>query len=335
MAMESEQRAFEELEKESVRVPDSDNKDAKAVHPRIRGALAEHLERVVKTFLSGSYSRKVQVVALNDVDVIVVLDDPDGEFARSAGAALEAIRGAAKGSELVRRTKLGVRAVKLFLHDHEFTVDLVAAREPENGEEGLLLARHLPDEGYDDWQLLNPEGQRRASVGKNEECGGVYVPGVRLVKYWNGGEGKPLRSYHAEAILWHALDGKVGYPEAMVRFFDEAYARLAPGARTPDPGAPWADPVDHRLEASDRATARVRVEKARRIAHEAFEEDDLEKALGLWAKVFGSSFPAPGNSEEEIGSALGSGTAGIAGTGVQVGGGRRMIRPRSHGGRYR
>jgi hypothetical protein len=127
-----------------VRVPDSENREAKKVHPEIRGVVEEELEQVIRTFLSGSYSRKVQVVKLNDVDVIVVLDDPDGTFANSAKDALEAIREAAKGSDLVRHTKLGVRAVKLFLHGYEFTVDLVAAREPDSGEEGLLLARHLP-----------------------------------------------------------------------------------------------------------------------------------------------------------------------------------------------
>jgi len=327
--IESQQQAFEKFEKGSVRVPDSENREAKKVHPEIRGTLEEHLEEVIKTFLSGSYSRKVQVVRLNDVDVIVVLADPDGTFAASAGAALQWIREAAKGSDLVRRTKLGVRAVKLFLHGHEFTVDLVASREPGDRGEGLLLARHLPDEGYDDWQLLNPDGQRQAAKDKNGETDGTYVPGVRIVKFWNEGEGKPLRSYHGESILWHALDGPVEYPEAVVRFFDEAYARLAPSVRTPDPGAPDADPVDHRLEPEERAAARSRVEKARRIAHRAFESKDLGEALDLWAEVFGSAFPAPSTSSERIGDALGSGAAGIQGASVRSGRGRKVVPARS------
>jgi hypothetical protein len=98
---------------------------AKAVHPEIRGTLEQELEQVIKTFLSGSYKRRVQVVRLKDVDVIVVLNDPDGTFASSAGATLEIIREEAKCSALVRRTRLSVRVVKLFLHDYDFTVDLV------------------------------------------------------------------------------------------------------------------------------------------------------------------------------------------------------------------
>ena len=328
MTIESQQQAFEEFERDTVRVPDSDNKEAKKVHPKVRETV-EAFETVVDTFLSGSYSRKVQVLKLNDVDVIVTLDDADGSYAGSAGAALEDIRAAAKESDLVRRTKLGVRAVKLFLHDHEFTVDMVAAMEPADGAEGLLLARHLPDEGHDDWQLLNPLGQREAAADKNGDCDGAYVPGVRLAKYWNQGEGKPLRSYHAEAILWHALDGPVEYPELVVRFFDEAYERLAPSATTPDPGAPASDPVDKRLETAERAAAREKVEKARKIAHEAFETEDLGEALERWADLFGPSFPSEGTSSGKVAGALASGAVGADRTGVRPGRGREVIRPRS------
>lgn len=329
MTIESQQQAFEKFERNHVRVPDSDNDRAKETHPEIRGYMQEQLESFIKSFLSGSYSRKVQVVRLNDIDVIVVLADPVGRYASSAGAALEDIRAAAGKCFLVRSTELGVRAVKLELHGHRFTVDLVAAREPDSGEDGLLLARHLPEEGHDDWQLLNPEGQRKAATEKNEDSGGIYVPGVRVVKFWNEGQGKPLRSYHAEAILWHALDGPVEYPELAVRFFDEAYMRLAPSARTSDPGALGAEPVDERLVDSERSAARDKVEKARRIAHDAFEKESLEEALELWANVFGASFPASSTSSDAVGSALGAGTAGIDGTGVRRGRGDKQIHVRS------
>lgn len=328
MTIENVQQAFEKFEVETVRVPDQENKAAKEVHPQIRDTVERELEHHVDTFLSGSYSRRVQEGHLRDVDIIVVLEDPDGKYANSADAALEEIRDAASESELVRRTRKRVRAVKLFLHGHEFTVDLVAALRPASGK-GLLLARHRPDEGLDDWQLLNPEGQKTAATDKNKLCGDMYIPAVRIVKFWNRGEGKPLRSYHAEAILWHALTGPVDYAEAMVKFFDAAYDALAPNARTSDPGAPDADPVDELLESDERAAARVKVEKSREAAHAAFEAEDLAEALEGWVKVFGSSFPAPSATSEQISSALGSGGVGVVGAGIQVGGSRQVIKPRS------
>jgi hypothetical protein len=177
--IQSVQQAFEQFEPDVVRVPKEENDAAKEVHPQIRDTIAQNLPEHLETFLSGSYSRRVQVVKLKDVDIIVVLDDPDGQFTDSADAALEALRKAAATSELVKRTLKRRRSVRLTLHDHEFTIDLVAALEPPDGEDGLLLARHIPEEGLDDWTFGHPRGQRQAAIDKNEECGGIYIPSVR------------------------------------------------------------------------------------------------------------------------------------------------------------
>jgi hypothetical protein len=329
--IKSVQQAFEQFEPDVVRVPKEENDAAKEVHPQIRDTIAQNLPEHLETFLSGSYSRRVQVVKLKDIDIIVVLDDPDGEFTDSADAALEAIRKAAATSEFVRRTRKRVRSVRLTLHDHEFTIDLVAALEPPNGEDGLLLARHLPEEGLDDWTLGHPRGQRQAAIDKNEECGGIYIPSVRLVKYWLGtvwGDGhKPFRSYHAEAVLHGALSEKVDYAEAMVMFFDAAYKALAPGILTPDPGAPDTY-VDERLEDEERREARRAVARAREAADVAFEKEDVGDALDAWVEVFGSAFPAPSTASGKVAASLAARTAGVVGAGVRVGRGRPVIEAR-------
>ncbi len=82
---QSVHEAFERFENEVVRVPKAENDEAKRVHPKIRGTLERELPEHLETFLSGSYGRRVQAVRLKDIDIIVVLDDPDGRFAASAG----------------------------------------------------------------------------------------------------------------------------------------------------------------------------------------------------------------------------------------------------------
>jgi predicted nucleotidyltransferase len=334
--IESVQEGFEQFEHDVVRVPKTENDAAKEVHPQIRETLAEELAEHLETFLSGSYSRRVQVVKLKDIDVIVVLDDPQGEFAASAEAALKAIRKAAAVSELVRSARTRVRSVRLTLHGYEFTVDLVAALEPPDGRDGLLLARHLPEEGLDDWTLGHPRGQRQAAIDKNEQCGGIYIPSVRLAKYWLctvWGEGhKPFRSYHAESVLHGALGDKVEYAEAMVAFFDAAYEALAPGVLTPDPGAPDTY-VDERLEDDERRQAREAVARAREAAHTAFDKQDVGEALDAWAEVFGAAFPAPSTSPDQVAASLAAGTAGVVGAGIRVGKGRPVIQSRPWRGR--
>jgi len=331
--IESVQEAFEQFERDTVRAPKQENDAAKQVHPQIRETLAQELAEHLETFLSGSYSRRVQIVKLKDIDIIVVLTDPEGKFAASAAAALEAIRKAAVTCELVKSARKRVRSVRLTLHGFEFTVDLVAALKPPDGdgEDGLLLARRIPEEGLDDWTLGHPRGQRQAAVDKNQACGGIYIPSVRLAKYWLTtvwGDGhKPFRSYHAESVLHGALREEVDYAEAMVVFFDAAYDALAPAARTPDPGAPDTY-VDERLEDDERREAREAVARARKAAHAAYEQPGVGDALDAWVEVFGAAFPAPGTSPERVAASLAAGTAGVVGAGIRVGKGRPVIQSR-------
>ena len=114
-----------------------------------------------------------------------------------------------------------------------------------------------------------------------------------------------------------------------MKLFDATYDALASSARTADPGAPGADPVDERLKAEERAAARAKVKKVREAAYAAFETDDLGEALDGWVEVFGPSFPAPSTAPEQIAAALVSGSAGAEGTGIRPKRGRQIIQPRS------
>lgn len=231
----------------------------------------------------------------------------------------------------MRTAQKRVRSVRLTLHDHEFTIDLVAALQPQDGRGGLLVARHIPAEGLDDWTWGNPRGQLQAAIDKNEQTQRIYIPSVRLVKYWLGtvwgDRNRPFRSYHAESVLHAALHEKVGYDEAMVRFFDAAYDALAPGVLTPDPGTPHTS-VDERLDPEERREAREAVARARKAAQEAYGRHDLGEALDAWVEVFGSAFPAPSTSPERIASSMAARTAGVVGAGIRANKGRPVIEAR-------
>jgi hypothetical protein len=315
----SVQDAFIQYEKNVARVPDDQNSDGKDVHPQVRAAVEAELP-VAKSFLSGSYGRRTQACRLKDVDVIVVLDDEDGTYAGSASDTLEAVRKAVLTCKLVERTRVSVRAVKAYLHNYEFHVDIVPALPPLIGD-GLRLTRNLPGEAIDDWSLEYPAEQLTAATDKNAATGGIYIPTTRIIKAWNQRypTAKPLRSYHAEAMLYHALTKQLPYAEAVVAFFDHAYDALAPGQLTPTPGAPGDRFVDDRLADDKRAEARCKIDKARSAANAAAAIEDPDEAMEAWLKLFGPGFPAPSTTVDATERALKRRTIGRSGAGLAAG----------------
>jgi hypothetical protein len=311
--------AFKSFERNTARVPDGENTDGKTVHPEIRKAVTDAFANT-EHFLSGSYGRRTQAMKLKDVDIIVVLQDPDGRFKASASATLEAVREVVSDHELVRTTRISVRAVKAFLHDYEFHVDIVPALASPLGS-GLQLTRNIPEDGLDDWTLEDPRGQLGAAQEKNKATDGIYVPATRIIKAWNQRyeTAKPLRSYHAEAILWHAVSKKSSFEDAVLAFFDKAYDVLAPGARMLVPGSQTRY-VDERLADDDRAKAREKVDAAREKAHDAADKDDPGEGMDAWVKVFGTAFPAPSTDTDALAAGLREGTAKAVGAGFAVGG---------------
>jgi hypothetical protein len=311
--------AFEWYEKNVARVDEQDNKDAKAVHPDIRRAVCDAMP-VVGHFLSGSYGRRVQAVKLKDIDIIIILDDADGSYRTSAKDTLLAVQDSLRKCDLVRQARPpSVRSVKAFLHDYEFHVDIVPAIRPAVGD-GLYLTRNLPDQGFNDWTLEYPAEQRDACQDKNDATDGLYLPATRVIRAWNQRypTAKPLRSYHAEALLYHGIGHAKTLQDATLAFFNYAYDALAPGKLTATPGAPSGRWVDDRLSDDDRATAREKIEKAREKAQGAAETEDPGEAMEAWAKVFGDKFPTPSTHPDAVEVALRSGTAYAVGASVRA-----------------
>jgi hypothetical protein len=319
MAIETVQEAFLDFEREKVRVPAWQNEQAQKVHPQITRALQAVLgDLFARSYLAGSYRRKVQTVRLNDVDIVVVLNDPQNLFVRSALTALEAIREAAAMSPLVAACKTSVRAVKLDIQGVEFRVDLVAALEDAAGE--VLLARHLPEEGLDDWTQARPAGQTEAARMKNEETDGVFVPAVRIVKFWNqrlaDGEKNLLPSYLVESMLFHALSDPCDFDTACGLFFRRAAEHLASSA--PNVSCPG-DPtnfVDEKLESDRRMRGLAAVQDALVHVGEAETASNAASALEAWARIFGPAFPAPSTNPGRLGASLAPTIAKASGRGI-------------------
>lgn len=319
MAVTNVQGAFEEFEREKVRVPAWQNEQAKQIHPKIREAIEATLGDLFShAFLAGSYRRRVQTVRLNDIDIIIVLNDPNGQFAASATHALTTLEAAAASCELVAGSEFGVRAVKLEINGVEFTIDLVAALDDPSGE--VLLARRIPEEGLDDWTPARPQSQVEAASAKNDATGGVFIPGTRIIKFWNqrlgDGEKNLLPSYLVEAIHFWAIDGPLQFAEAAASFFRNAQWHLSQPTPTVHCPGDEENFVDERLEDERRTRALAAVEAALVHVELAETAPDVATALNEWAEIFGPAFPAPNTAPGKLAAALRTGTATAVDRGI-------------------
>lgn len=280
-------------------------------------------------FLAGSYARKVQVRKLKDVDIVIEIDDPDDSWHSDAHAAL--LRFAEALSDfpgLLERPEIGVRAVTIRFTDVDFKIDVVPAIPVAGGHH--LLAVNDRASGENAWTSASPKLQLTAASEKNALLDGKYTPATKLIKEWNQsfgeGELKPMPSYLAESILFHALAEWNGFENAIVQFFEFAERQLADARPTVTcPGDPD-NFVDEKLEESRRERALNLVRRSLDDARAAKMKSNEEESLDMWAEVFvANDFPAPKNDRAKLVSALGGGGVIAHGNAVKSGGAGRKI----------
>lgn len=313
------EKAFDRFERDTVRLSVELVNQAREVHPQVRESAETAFPGKTESWLGGSFGRKVQAgPKLKDIDVIVEFDDVDEMLTGPASIFLSEVAKAVLECRLVRTAMPRRRAVECSLHDYEFTVDIVPGICAPDGKR-LYLANVSPKDNEDGWQLLRPRGQRDAARAMNAKTAGLYIRVVRVIKFWNqsfGKDNKPLKSYHAEALVYHSIAGADGFVDAVLAFFDHAYAHLAPGHYTTDPGDST-QRIDELLEDADRVRGRAAVAEARGRAHDAVALTDADQAAEIWGQIF-PGFPSPGMSSSKVRRALVSGT-GVTGTGILPG----------------
>lgn len=140
--------------------------------------------RVVDSYLSGSYARDTAIRPLDDVDIIVLIDrrhwavplfatypDPDAVLRTFSGA----IRHRYQDSSL--RTQNRSIRLRLF----HLNIDVVPAMDSGKGD-GLIL---IPDRREGDWILTAPKMHTEIASAINQQQSGRFKPLVKFLKFWN------------------------------------------------------------------------------------------------------------------------------------------------------
>lgn len=140
--------------------------------------------RIVGSYLSGSYSRHTAIHPLDDVDVIILIDPTKwkiGLFDKypSPEDVLQTFERAIRyryptSAMRVQRRSIGLKLRKMDL-------DVVPAI-PESLESDRI---RIPDMEQGEWLISAPKVHGEAATQVNKARGGLFIPLVKLLKYWN------------------------------------------------------------------------------------------------------------------------------------------------------
>ncbi len=156
--------------------------------------------RIINTFLSGSYVRETAIQPLDDVDVIVEVDPSHWDCGLFSSLPppeklLDSFAGAIRRRYPTSSVFRQRRSVCLKL-DH-VAIDVV----PAVTEASSNFLR-IPDRDAGEWITTSPQAHATIASRVNEQRYGMFKPVVKLAKYWNGNlpNSARLKSFTIETI---------------------------------------------------------------------------------------------------------------------------------------
>lgn len=182
-------------------------------------------DRIVDSFLSGSYARDTAVYPLDDVDVILEIDPKMWktpwlrfESGPPPAAVLDSFEGALRRRYPENSIRKQRRSIRLELaHVH---LDVVPAIGGHKDPEKIFI----PDRTKDTWIETGPKKHSRIASELNQATDGRFKPIVKLAKWWNGNlaDETRLKSFAIETAAARIFLGSAcpSISDGLLRFFD-------------------------------------------------------------------------------------------------------------------
>lgn len=144
-------------------------------------------ERIVDSYLIGSYARHTALQPLDDVDIVFVINPkawqrllskvfnllpPPDRLLRSFAAAIRSRYNESRVQ--VQRRSVGLKM-------HRLSIDAVPAVPHPKNANWILV----PDRDKDEWIASGPRVHSATATAVNKAASGTFLPAVRLLKAWN------------------------------------------------------------------------------------------------------------------------------------------------------
>lgn len=244
-----------------------------------------------RTRLQGSFARKTMRPPLKDVDKVIELTD-------SLATELAGPGGPACAISLIKNVVAEVfpgstfetkkHALGIILPGETFDFDAVPAINSTNSNTWIRIA----DTEDDAWEDSNTYELIDTVATRNQQCDGLLVRQVRMVKEACHNAGIDLPGLHLESFTYIAVTRPMPHPDAIAATLAVAVNALQ-GTYAEPTGV---DTISNRLTPAQRHTALTKMRHLHNQAQEALNAaagGDEYKAATIWANIIGAQLPAP------------------------------------------
>jgi predicted nucleotidyltransferase len=218
-----------------------------------RDDVAEALKKAFsasRVYVNGSVAHGDALTPLTDVDVGVVVPDPDGEYGPGKKGPTELMEKAARVIREELRPKYGDLRVEVkgrkrsilikfnepvSVRAEDFTADVIVAIDNPD-DVGLFIPRRTG------WDRSDPEEHTRMVKRAIKDTKVSYAHVVRLLKRWNRAHGKPLCSWNIKALALACITVPTTQLQGLLTWFTYAIAELEKG-ETQDPAGVAPKPI--------------------------------------------------------------------------------------------
>lgn len=273
----------------------------------------------------GSFARRTKIRPLDDIDVLILLDgygtkdtapspyaswlkitdqsSPLAEYSDEYGyvnstKVLNRMKSALMGVPNYRKAEIhkNMQAVTLDLISYPWTFDVVPAVPISDVYDNI--SHYVIPDGHSNWLRTDPRIDQENITDTNKQHHQKFLPTVRLLKYWNRRTHKPrLESYYFETLsikVFRQLSAISGFPTAIKAFFDYFPHYLFRSCSDPKGLGPN---LDAEVSSETKRKISKAVSKALEYAKYAMmyeRQENDEKAIYWWGRLFGSEFPEYG-----------------------------------------
>lgn len=243
----------------------------------------------------GSYARETMInkVDGNDVDIMIVLDkEKHGDWMnqeKGPGNCLQKIKDILQNDPRYKNCEIHIDRNAVTIRYKDFKIDVVPAFKDTEGY-------RIPDTGGGQkWIHTNPRLFKRVMEISNNSNNGRVKEVVKIVKGWNEKNGKPLKSFHIETMVYTYFKESAPKDEKRTISDDvkDFYSRLRWYLRVPSNEPIYNERVDGYLNSENRAKVIKRANDAYgkiKGAHEDEFKGNIEKAKSKYKRVFGDKW---------------------------------------------